>query len=82
MTAVILTWASLAVVFALVILNAAMTRRSYKLMKHAHALDQLLAQICVQAYANRHKPIWAAWTATMGDISIEVTQTRRHPKAD
>lgn len=40
-----------------------------QLREHAQELDRLLAQLCVQAYANAHLPIWKAW-GVMGTISV------------
>lgn len=53
--------------------------RAHRLMNHAYQLDALLAKLCVEAFAARHTPIWAAWTAAMGDISVEISQTRKLP---
>ena len=53
------------------------TWRATRLLRHAKELDALLAHVCVMAYVRRTEPIWQAWMAVYGDISIEVTQTRR-----
>lgn len=37
----------------------------------------LLAEICVQAFGLRHRPIWQAWAATMGSIEVEVRAHHR-----
>lgn len=52
----------------------------HRRLRHAQALDSLLARLCIQAFANSHAPIWTAWTAVMGDIEIEVKQNRRMPE--
>ena len=58
------------------------TWRAHRAIRHALDLDALLAKICVEAYANHHRPIWAAWMAVMGDIKVEITQSRSLPEAD
>lgn len=75
--AAMLVWIALAFSVGGAIFNLLAARRTMRLMRHASDLDQLLASLCVQAYAQRHRPIWAAWTAAMGEITVEVTATRK-----
>lgn len=53
--------------------------RLQRLIRQATALDNLLASICVQAYARQHQPIWQSWTAVMGTIEVEINQKRTLP---
>jgi hypothetical protein len=56
--------------------NALLAWRLLSLIRRTRVLDALLQKVCVEAFAMRHRPIWLAWTAVMGDISVEVNVTR------
>ena len=53
--------------------------RLHRRTRHVEELDALLAHLCIKCFANQHMPVWRAWIAVMGDISVEVTQNRRMP---
>ena len=46
-------------------------------IRRVRVLDMLLQQVCVEAFARHHQPIWQAWTATMGSIVVEVSASRK-----
>ncbi len=50
--------------------------------KRTLVLEELLRRICVDAFLLRHRPVWLAWTAAMGDIDISVTAIPRRISAD
>lgn len=75
-------WLSIALVSSgsfLLVWNLITFWRLRRLFRHALALDTLLQRLCVEAFARQHQPIWKAWTAVMGNICIEVQQTRTMP---
>ncbi len=80
-----MTWVPLAVVsvqLVILVFTLIGSWRLYRRLQHARELDTLLAYLCVQCFARQHQPIWVAWTAVMGSISVEVKQTRDLPGDD
>jgi hypothetical protein len=44
-------------------------------LRQVEMLEFLLCHLCVQAFLSEKEPLWRAWTATMGDLEVEV-----HPR--
>ncbi len=68
--------ALLVVNFALVVWGAVTQYLLQRRLRHVAQLDALLALLCIQCFMRQSQPIWHAWTLAMGDISVEVKQTR------
>lgn len=61
--------------------SAIATIRLQRRLRHAIMLDKLLADIVIQAFTNRHLPIWTAWSV-MGAIEVDIKQHRHMPGPD
>ena len=72
----------LAINLALAVWHFFQIHRQHRLIRKWQVLDTLLAQMAAQSFYNHHLPIWAAWTAVMGEINVQITQNRHMPEPD
>jgi hypothetical protein len=74
----ILQWAGILFAFAAIGVNLYQLRRLRRQIATYQFLNRLLLHMAVQAFADRHLPIWIPWAA-FTNSEIEIVVTRKGP---